>query len=110
LKRSSPSAAGNVIHERGIMGAEISITGPEKGMYLVIGGSVSPEKLIRQNEGEIIMKLSSRAALAMLLFSRYLILKKHPCIKKIGPVTVNVERFNKAVEMLTKNVKNGHQV
>ncbi|NLE09548.1 MAG: hypothetical protein GX631_09885 [Dehalococcoidales bacterium] len=98
----------NNIRREGIMGATISIAGPEEGMYLIIAVSESPVMPVQQNGGKIVMKLSSRSVLATLPFSGYLRLQKHPDIRKIGPVTVNVEKFNQAIEMLTKTVGGNH--
>ena len=94
------------VHKSGIMGARLEIAGPDISMYLVISGAVFPETLVQANKGEIVMKLSADTLLVTLPFNGYMLLKEHPLVRKIGPVTVDIARFNKAIAMLTRNAEN----
>ena len=85
------------------MGAKIDITGPGTGMYLVLGDTVSPESLIIKNGGEIALKISTFIYLAIMPFESYLELKGLREIRKIGPVTIDIEKFNRAIEKMTGN-------
>jgi hypothetical protein len=85
------------------MGAKIGITGPGIGMYLVLGDTVSPESLIIKNGGEIALKISNFIYLAIMPFESYLELKGLREIRKIGPVTVDIEKFNRALEKIAGN-------
>ena len=79
------------------MGAKIDITGPGTGMYLVIGDTVSPESVIVKNGGEIALKISAFIYLAIMPFEGYLELKGLSEIRKIGPVTIDIEKFNQVI-------------
>ena len=83
------------------MGAKIDITGPGTGMYLVLGDTVSPESLIVKNGGEIALKISTFIYLAIMPFESYLELKGLREIRKIGPVTIDITKFNRAIEKIT---------
>ena len=85
------------------MGAKIDITGPGTGMYLVLGDTVSPESLIVKNGGEIALKISTFIYLATMPFESYLELKGLREIRKIGPVTIDIEKFNRAIEKIKGN-------
>jgi hypothetical protein len=85
------------------MGAKIDITGPGTGMYLVLGDTVSPEPLIIKNGGEIALKISTFIYLATMPFESYLELKGLREIRKIGPITVDIEKFNRAIEKISGN-------
>ncbi len=85
------------------MGAKIDITGPGTGMYLVLGDTVSPESLIIKNGGEIALKISTFIYLAIMPFESYLELKGLREIRKIGPVTVDIEKFNRAIQKISGN-------
>jgi len=85
------------------MGAKIDIKGPGTGMYLVLGDTVSPESLIIKNGGEIALKISTFIYLAVMPFESYLELKGLREIRKIGPITVDIEKFNRAIEKISGN-------
>jgi hypothetical protein len=85
------------------MGAKIDIAGPGTGMYLVLGDTVSPESLIVKNGGEIALKISTFIYLATMPFESYLELKGLREIRKIGPVTIDIEKFNRAIEKIAGN-------
>jgi len=85
------------------MGAKIDIAAPGTGMYLVLGDTVSPESLIIKNGGEIALKISTFIYLAIMPFESYLELKGLREIRKIGPVTIDIEKFNRALEKITGN-------
>lgn len=86
------------------MGAKVSITGPGRGMYLVISRSGSPESLVRAAQGQIVLRLNGRKLLATLPFAGYLALRAHGEISHIGPVTIDVQRFQQVAEMLAKSI------
>ena len=85
------------------MGAKIDITGPGTGMYLVLGDTISPESLIIKNGGEIALKISTFIYLAIMPFESYLELKELREIRKIGPVTIDIEKFNQAIQKISGN-------
>jgi hypothetical protein len=84
------------------MGARISVTGPGRGMYLVIGRSTSLESLVKPTGGEIVLRLNGRKMLVTLPFAGYLSLRGNYQISHIGPVTVDIKRLAKVAEMLAK--------
>ena len=57
------------------MGATINVTGPGRGMYLVIGDSTSFESVVKTAGGEIILRLNGRKMLVTLPFEGYLSLR-----------------------------------
>ena len=85
------------------MGAKIDITGPGTGMYLVLGDTISPESLIIKNGGEIALKISTFIYLAIMPFESYLELKELREIRKIGSVTIDIEKFNQAIQKISGN-------
>lgn len=87
------------------MGASIKITGPAKGMYLIIGCGSPMDSFVKAVGGEIALRFNGRKMLATLPFSGYLSLKTNHEISHIGPVTVDVNRLNKVAEMLSRGVK-----
>jgi|GEM_PF-1483850 hypothetical protein len=87
------------------MGASIKITGPARGMYLIIGCGFPMDSLVRSVGGEIALRFNGRKMLATLPFSGYLSLKANREISHIGPVTVDVNRLKKVAEMLSRGVK-----
>lgn len=86
-----------------VMGAKVDITGPGTGMYLILGDTVSPESLIVKYGGEIALKISSFIYLATMPFESYLMLKELREIRKIGPVTIDIEKFNQAIQKIYGN-------
>ncbi|MDP3879369.1 MAG: hypothetical protein Q8Q07_03565 [Dehalococcoidales bacterium] len=89
------------------MGARISIDGSQPGMFLVIGNSVSPERAISGAGGSVVLKLSSWNYLVTMPFSSYITLRNHRDISRIGPVSVDIERFNRAIAMLGGAAESG---
>ena len=84
------------------MGARISITGPKRGMYLVIGRSTSMESLVKTAGGEVVLRLNGGKMLVTLSFAGYLSLRGDYQTSHIGPVTVDVKRLAKVNELLAK--------
>ena len=84
------------------MGARISITGPGRGMYLVIGRNASLERLVRAVGGEVVLRFNGCKMMATLPFTGYLALRNSYQISHIGPVTVDTKRLAKLAGMLTK--------
>ena len=98
----------NISVSTGIFGASVRISAPDTGMFLVIGRTVSPQKAVLSLGGEIVMVLSDRTLLVTLTFSDYVSLKASPEISRIGPITVDIERFNRTLASLTRNLANSH--
>jgi len=84
------------------MGAQITVTGPGCGMYLVTGRDMSLESLVRTAGGEVVLRLNGGKMLATLPFAWYLSLRDNYQISHIGPVTVDLKRLAKLAEMLAK--------
>jgi len=84
------------------MGAKISVIGPERGMYLVIGHGTSLESLVETAGGKAVLRLGGQKMLVTLPFTGYLSLRGNYQISQIGPVTVDVKRLTKIAEMLAK--------
>jgi hypothetical protein len=84
------------------MGARISVRGPGRGMYLVIGRSTSLESLVRSVGGETVLRLNGGRMLVTLMFAGYLALRCSTDISHIGPVTVDTKRLGKLAQMLAK--------
>ncbi len=84
------------------MGAKITITGPKRSMYLVIGRSLLLESLIKTAGGEVVLKLGGMKMLVTLPFASYLSLRNNYQILHIGPVSVDVKRLAKVAEILAK--------
>ncbi len=85
-----------------VMGARVIITGPGRGMYLVIGRTMSLESLVRTAGGEVVLRFNGGKMLATLPFVGYLSLRGNYQISHIGPVTVDIKRLAKLAEMLAK--------
>ena len=90
------------------MGAKISLTGPARGMYLIIGSGILPESLVKAAGGEVAFRFNGRKMLATLPFTGYLSLRSNREISHIGPVTVDINRLTKVAEMLSKTMKTGN--
>ena len=84
------------------VGAMVSVTDPGRGMYLIIGRSMSLESLVKTTGGEVVLRLNGRKMLATLPFAGYLSLRDNCQISCIGPVTVDIKRLTKVAEMLAK--------
>ena len=82
------------------MGARINVTGPARGMYLVIGRDISLESLVRTVGGKVVLRLNDGKMLVTLPFAGYISLRGNDQISHIGPVTVDTKRLAKITEML----------
>lgn len=89
------------------MGAKVSITGPGRGMYLVIGRGMSLESLVKTTGGEVVLRLNGRKMLLTLPFAGYLSLRGNYQISHIGPVAVDIKRLTKVAKMLSKTSSSG---
>ena len=87
------------------MGARITITGPSRGMYLVIGYGAPLDSLVKSAGGEVALRFNGQKMLITLPFPGYLSLRSNRAISHIGPITVDVKRLTNVAEMLSKNVK-----
>ena len=84
------------------MGARISIKGPGRGMYLIIGSGISLESLVKTAGGEVVLRLNGGKMLVTLPFTGYLALRGNHQVSHIGPVSVDVKRLARLSEMLAK--------
>ena len=85
------------------MGAKINISGPPRGLYLVIGnGPVA--SLVNRAGGQIVMRFTEDKLLATLSYDGFLILNRESMISRIGPVNLDMERFKKLAQGLSKTV------
>jgi hypothetical protein len=74
-------------------GANIKMSLPGQGMYLVTGNDISPAALVRQYTGKVIMQFTEHKLLALLPTTAYMDLRSRREIAFIGPVTIDQERF-----------------
>jgi hypothetical protein len=74
-------------------GANIKISLPGQGMYLVAGERSSPASLVHSAGGKVILQISDQKLLAILPTNAYLAFRNHPQIAFIGPVAIDQERF-----------------
>jgi hypothetical protein len=93
-----------------VFGAKVSVTSPQRGMYLVIGNATSPESLVRRLGGDIILRLSVTKLLVTLPFAAYLTLRTNRNIASVGPVTVDMERLTAMAKRLLAATSNGSPV
>jgi len=84
------------------MGAKLSVTGPVRGMYLVIGHVESIESLVKAAGGEVVLRLNGPRMLVTLPFSGYLMLRGRREISHIGPVSVDLKRLANVAQALSK--------
>ena len=84
------------------MGARIQITGPGRGLYLVIGHGAALDAPVKTAGGVIVLRLNGRKMLVTLPFTGYLSLRNNSRIANIGPVTVDIKRLTKLAEILAK--------
>jgi len=84
------------------MGARLSVTGPVRGMYLVIGHDESIESLVKAAGGEVVLRLNGPKMLVTLPFAGYLMLRGRREISHIGPVSVDLKRLASVAQALSK--------
>ncbi len=85
------------------MGAKISISGPPRGLYLVIGnGPIA--SLVSGAGGQIVMRFTADKLLAILSYDGFLALNRESMISRIGPVNLDMERFKQLSQGLSKSV------
>lgn len=89
------------------MGAKIKITGPARGMYLIIGDGDFLDSDVKGAGGEIAIRFNGSKMLAALPFAGYLALKSQRRISHIGPVTVDLKRLAQVANTLAKASNNG---
>lgn len=84
------------------MGAKISVTGPGRGLYLIIWRNTLQESLLKTAGGEIVLRFNGGKTLAALPFTGYLALRSSFHISHIGPVNVDVKRLARISELLSR--------
>jgi len=89
------------------MGARVSLTGPVRGMYLVIGRGASLDSLLNTAGGKVVLRLNGQKMLVTLPFSGYLSLRGNHQISNIGPVTLDTNRLARVAEMLVPKSRPG---
>lgn len=82
------------------MGARVSVTGPARALYLIIGDSTALDSLVKRAGGEVVLRLNGGKMLAVLSFGGYLALRANHQISHIGPVSVDVNRLAKLSQLL----------
>jgi hypothetical protein len=82
------------------MGATVSVTGPGRSMYLVIGRSVPLDPIVKTAGGKVVIRFNGQKMLVTLPFSGYLSLRSSHQISQIGPVTVDTKKLARVAEML----------
>ncbi len=86
------------------MGARMSIAGPARGRYLVIGRGTPLDALVRANQGEVVLRLNGEKMLVTLPFAGYMSLRRSHQVSHIGPVTVDVKRLAALSQTLSRAV------
>jgi hypothetical protein len=89
------------------MGARISVTGPGRSMYLVIGRGPSLESVVKAAEGQVVLRFNGRKMLVTLPFPGYLSLRGSREISHIGPISVDIKRLTRVAQMLSGAVSPG---
>ncbi len=87
------------------MGAKVSVTGPARGMYLVIGHGDSMGRLVNAVGGEVVLRLNGSKMLVTLPFAGYLSLRGSREIAHIGPVTVDLKRLSLVAQALSQTAR-----
>ncbi|WP_372796855.1 hypothetical protein [Pontiella sp.] len=83
------------------MGAKITVAGPSKGLYLVIGRAGMIERLVSSAGGSIAMRFAGGKILAALPFEGFMSLKANPDITRIGPVSLDMKRLENLTRGMT---------
>ena len=91
------------------MGAKVSVTGPSRGLYLIVGRSAAIENLVRSAVGSVILRLDGKKLLATLTFAGYLALRGDVEVSHIGPVSVDLKRLASVSQSLSKVAGQGRQ-
>jgi hypothetical protein len=91
------------------MGASIKVTAPGRGMYLISGAGASLELVAKQVGCHVVLRLGAGKILATLPFAGYLALRNSRLITHIGPVSVDMQRLSRIVELIANSngSKNG---
>ena len=82
------------------MGAKLSVTGPARGMYLIVGSGRGPESLVKAAAGDVVLRLNGWKMLAVLPFAGYLGLRGDHRISHIGPVSIDLKRLATLADIL----------
>jgi hypothetical protein len=90
-------------------GANIKMSLPGQGMYLVSGRNISPVDLVRQYTGKVILQFTEHKLLALLPTAAYTDLRSRREIAFIGPVTIDQERFTHFAASLTPSTEQPDQ-
>jgi hypothetical protein len=90
-------------------GANIKMSLPGQGMYLVSGRNISPVALVRQYTGKVILQFTEHKLLALLPTAAYTDLRSRREIAFIGPVTIDQERFTHFAASLTPSTEQPDQ-
>lgn len=97
MKSSPPSVAA-------AFGAQINLSEPDAGLYLVVGRAAPPNAQVRLAGGQVVMSMPGTSnLLALLPTTGFLSLRGHRDIAHIGPITIDSTRFNQFLEALGLN-------
>jgi hypothetical protein len=89
------------------MGARVSITGPGRVMYLVIGRGMPLDPIVKAVGGKVVLRFNGQKMLVTLPFPGYLSLQGNYQVSRIGPVTVDTKRLARVAEMLAPKSEPG---
>ena len=85
------------------MGAKISIKGPPRAMYLVVGNDKT-DVLVAHAGGQITLRCTADKVLAVLTYEGYLSLNRDSRIFRIGPVNLDMERLKRFSRSFSQTV------
>lgn len=84
-------------------GADVQIGLPEHALFIVEGRTAVPEAAIRSVGGSIVIRpVSGLRVFATMTPTAFLALRAHPDIRFIGPVSLDIDRFNQVMGVLQK--------
>jgi len=82
-------------------GANVNMTWETNGLYLVKGRAGSPASLVRSSGGKVAVEMGAGTVLAALPFASYLAFREHAEVAFIGPVSVDPQRFEQFLRMMS---------
>lgn len=85
-----------------LFGAKIKVSLPGRALYLVIGHGETPDSLITRANGTVVYNVpDTHAVMALLPVTAYFALNRHHLIAHIGPVSIDAERFNHFLSLIS---------
>jgi hypothetical protein len=83
-------------------GATIRVNMASQGLYLVIGRTNLPVDLLRTQRVQVLLKLTGNKLLALMPIASFHGLRSHPDIEFVGPVVLDMQRFNHFLGLIRK--------